>query len=135
MSQENVELVRGMFERIGSHGENPAALYEVLDDEVIWDGTALDLPGFGVGRGHQGVREWWDRWLDTWEQWEYRPERFVDAGDRVVVVVRQRVRGKGSGVQVDQGHAQVWTIRDGRAIRIDLHPTTQLALEAVGLSA
>ena len=134
MSQENVELVRRMFERIGPHGERPTAFYELLDVDVVWDTSGLDLPGLGVVRGHEEVREWWRRWLGPWERWELRPERFIDAGDRVLVVVRQRVRGKGSGVEVDQAHAQVWTLRDGTAVRVDLYSDVAPALEAVGLS-
>jgi ketosteroid isomerase-like protein len=134
MSRENMELVRRMFDQIGTHSENAEALYELLDRDVVWDTSALELPGMGVHRGHAGVREFWRRWLGTWEQWEFWPEKFIDAGDHVVVVVRQRGRGKASGVQVEQRHAQVWTLRDGRIIRHTLYRDVDVALRALGRS-
>ena len=61
-------------------------------------------------------------------------EEIVDAGDRVVVMVHHSGRGRTSGIEVDQRYAMVWTVRDGRVMRMDLYPTRAEALEAVGLA-
>jgi ketosteroid isomerase-like protein len=57
-----------------------------------------------------------------------------DGGDRVVVSVRHRGRGKISGVETDQAFAMLWTLRDGRAVRMEAYPTHAEALDATGLS-
>jgi ketosteroid isomerase-like protein len=57
----------------------------------------------------------------------------VDAGDRVIVMVHHSGRGRISGAEVDQRLAMVWTLRGGRAVRMDMYPTREDAVEAVGL--
>jgi hypothetical protein len=66
---------------------------------------ALTAPDIVVGttveayRGAEALLEW------------------MDAGD-VLVSMRQRGRGKASGAEVDHRFTHVWTLRDGRAIRL-----------------
>jgi ketosteroid isomerase-like protein len=60
-------------------------------------------------------------------------ERFIDAGDRVVVIATMRGRGGASGVAVERRHGSVWTIRDGKAVRFQWFHEPDNALEAVGL--
>jgi ketosteroid isomerase-like protein len=133
MPRDNVELLRRTLERVGPHSENPEALYELLDEDVVWDASPFGIPDMGVYRGHAGVREFWRRWLGPWEEWEFSPEEFIDAGDSVVVVMRQRARGKGSGAEVEQRHAQVWTFRDGKVVRHAQYPDRETALRAAGV--
>jgi ketosteroid isomerase-like protein len=42
-------------------------------------------------------------------------------------------RAKTSGVRLERRHAEVWTIRDGRVVRIEPFDRKSDALEAVGL--
>jgi ketosteroid isomerase-like protein len=67
--------------------------------------------------GHDGVRAFWRQWLQAWESLEFKtvPE---DLGDRVVVDVRQRNRGRASGVEVVFHYFQVFTIRDGKVTAV-----------------
>src|SRR5579859_4111697 len=68
---------------------------------------------------------------------DYRPEveRFIDAGDKVVTLAVERGRGRGSGAEVRSVRtAHVWTLRDGKAIRLDLYNDRSEALKAVGLA-
>ncbi len=52
MSQRNLELVRRV---LGEAQHNPAAMWEVLDDEVIWEPPekAEDRPRWGADLGHE----------------------------------------------------------------------------------
>ena len=56
-----------------------------------------------------------------------------EAGDAVVAVVRLTARGKTTGIPVEQLIAQVWTIRDGRALRAQTFPHLSEALAAAGI--
>ena len=59
------------------------------------------------------------------------PERFVDAGQDVVVIAT--VRGTSlSGVTAQWRQGYVWTIRAGKAIRFRWFNHPNEALEAVG---
>jgi ketosteroid isomerase-like protein len=57
----------------------------------------------------------------------------VHGGDRVVVTLHFKGRGKGSGVEVDARSHQVHTLRDGKLIRLDEYLDRDEALEAAGL--
>jgi len=72
-------------------------------------------------------------WLDTWDDWEFEVEELLDAGERVVAIVRQRGRSKATGVSVEMHFAQVWTLRDGKQIRMEMYSNPEEALEAAGL--
>ena len=127
MSQENVELVRRGI-------QSAEGFWALLDDYVVWDMRdfqVMDLDGVYVGRDAvvEASRHYWGTWVD----YRVDAEELIDAGSRVVVVVRERGRGKGSGIPFEQRFAQVMTIGRGRIIRWELFPDKAHALEAVGL--
>jgi ketosteroid isomerase-like protein len=130
MSRENVEIARRCCEAF-DRGDYEVALSAFAPD-IEYDMT--HFPDGGIYRGHDGVREAFRIWLGTWE--DYRQERDdpVDAGDEVIVPVREYGRGKGSGIALERVTFGVWTMRDGKAVRIRFYPTMAEALEAVGPS-
>jgi ketosteroid isomerase-like protein len=68
----------------------------------------------------------------VWEGFRIEPERFVDAGDRVVVIEVRRGRGSGSGVEVEQRSGVIWTLREGKVVGMETDLDPQEALEAAG---
>jgi ketosteroid isomerase-like protein len=61
-------------------------------------------------------------------------EELIDAGEAVVSVVTTRGRGRSSGAEVTSpSYAAVWTIREGRILRVVWLPSRAEALELVGL--
>jgi ketosteroid isomerase-like protein len=80
------------------------------------------------------VRRFWRQWLGSWERMEFEQEAYFDAGDKVVVFQRMHARGKASGAEARFGdYAQVWTLRDGRVIRMTFYADRDEALRAAGL--
>jgi ketosteroid isomerase-like protein len=128
MSQENVETIQRMY---GRAQHDPAALMAILDDEVEFDVTYPEGQTF---RGPEGVAEYFRRWVGAFEDWGYEVGEVIDAGDSVVACIRQWGRGRSSGVAVDHRFWQVWTMRNGKAIRVTHHAEKAEALVAVGLS-
>jgi len=63
-------------------------------------------------------------------------EELADAGDRVVALVRYSGRGRESGIKISGANAdaQVWSVRNHQAIRVERYGGTAEAREAVGLS-
>ena len=51
-----------------------------------------------------------------------------------MAIVSQRGRAKTTGMPVDMRFAQVWTFREGQAIRMEMYASVDEALEAAGLS-
>ena len=65
-------------------------------------------------------------------QFEYQ---LVDAGDSVVALVDQWMRGRSTGIEMPLGkYAQIYTFRDGLVVHWKLYMSQSQALEAVGLS-
>ncbi len=131
MSEENVELVRQMYDQAL---ETPDALYEMLDDEIEWETGGLAYPNLPTGRGREVVRKFFREWVGAFEDWGFEVEELIEAGDSVVACIHQWGRGRSSGVSVDQRFWQVWTMRDRKAIRATHHMDRAAALAAAGLS-
>ena len=85
-------------------------------------------------QGHDAVRASLARWKGEWDDYRLMPEEFVERGDRVVVTVRLGGRGRGSGVEIDARFYDVYTLRDGKIVRMDQFTERSEALEAVARS-
>jgi ketosteroid isomerase-like protein len=130
MSQENVELVQRMWEAfLANDFETALSSY---DPDVEWDGT--NLPDGQVGRGLDAITDHVARWSDMWESWNVEVERVIDAGgDNVVVFIRETGRSS-AGLDMDERHAELYQVRDGRIVRRQGFSDPNRALEAAGLS-
>ena len=138
MSEENVEIVRELLEAF-RHRDHDRE-FQLLAENVVVDprrfaDTPLAVPGWSdVFCGHRGVREFWRMWLDAWEEIEFETPEFVDAGGRVLVAFKQRNKGKGSGIWIDQPlYWGVYSVKDGQVVRLDWFSDRAEALEAAGL--
>jgi ketosteroid isomerase-like protein len=70
---------------------------------------------------------------DAYEDVEVVPQRYVDAGDDVVVIAKLLVGTRGLHTETTQGY--VWTVRDGQAVRFRWFNDPAQALAAVGQDA
>jgi hypothetical protein len=61
------------------------------------------------------------------------PQRFREVGDRVVAIVDRQLRGRGSGIYVEDQVGIVYELRDGVATRISGHRDVVEALAEVEL--
>jgi ketosteroid isomerase-like protein len=69
-----------------------------------------------------------------WDDWRLEPERFIDAGsDKVVIVYREFGRSE-SGLHMDERHAELYALRDGKVVYRKGGLDPREALEAAGLS-
>jgi ketosteroid isomerase-like protein len=133
MSQQNVEIVRRVAERLS--GRDWDGVSELVDPDVELRGTVGGLEEAYVSRGVDPIRQRLEAEdNEVWDEHRIEPVRFIDAGDRVVVIQREYQRGRGSGVEVEIDTASVVDVRDGRIIRIQPYMNPAAALEAVGLS-
>jgi ketosteroid isomerase-like protein len=95
--------------------------------------SMLDIGGRSYV-GHAGIREYLDDVASAWAEWAVDVERVAESADgRVAIVMTMRARGKGSGIEVDERTAHVWTLRDGLLLRNEHHREPDDALLALGL--
>jgi hypothetical protein len=131
MSRENVEVIRSIYETFAVRG--PEAAGEYLDANIEWL-PPHDAPTAGIYRGVEQAGAEFADWIAQFQDWTWEPSEFIAApGERVVVVGRQRGRGRVSGVSVEVPEAHAWTVRDGKATRLEMFRSAEEALDAVGL--
>ena len=142
MSRENVEIWRTNLDAMLAQlrgGADPEAtistLAEIWDPQVEVDATdanALDLNG--VYRGSDEARRFWQEWLFAWETLSFEYE-LVDAGERVVMLLDMRMRGRSTGIDVPFGKfAWLGTFRSGLLVHAKLYMSQSAALKAAALS-
>lgn len=127
MSQENVEIIRRGMEYFKRTGE---WLWEVIDPAIeIYD---HDVPDGDVFRGHAGWLKWETTFDSAWEHVSIEPEEYIDAGgDKAVLLLRLAAQGRG-GISLERQDGIVYTLRDGKIVRMDYYGNRAEALEAVG---
>jgi ketosteroid isomerase-like protein len=132
MSSENVETVKRIFEAAARR--DAAGVLAAYDEDVEVDFSRAPqaaMIGRRIYRGHEGLRRWFREWHDAWADVHDEVEEVIDAGEHVISVVNQHARGRASGVDVEQKHvAGMWTLRDGKVIRVVWFPDRAHAIEA-----
>jgi ketosteroid isomerase-like protein len=134
MSQENVEVVRALFEAVAARDSE--AVLAKYDPAVELDfsrspfGNVLNKR---VYRGHEGLRSFIRERYESWEEVGDQCEELIEAADKVVSVVTSRGRGRESGVAVEQTHYGLWSIDAGKVTSARWFGTLDEALEAAGL--
>lgn len=111
MSEENVEVVR-RFYAAWSRNEAPGPT-ELMDPEIEYVNPAGAVEP-GTRRGRAAFTRAVEQVFEGWETWQMEPQQFSPVGDQVVVVVRYRARGRGSGLEVAGLESALWTLRDGK---------------------
>ncbi len=142
MSQENVEIVRAIWEPFKG----------VDATEIDWEGKAIremivgkfspevelrwaaTNPETRVYQGRDGVIQALREWVEPFSEYRTEPLDYIDAGDRVVVPMRQWGIGATSGVPVEIEVTTVVEFQGHQITRLDEYDTLKEALTAVGLS-
>jgi ketosteroid isomerase-like protein len=131
MSEKNVETVRRVYEGVSARLEVPR---ELFDPDYEFDNTELwpDIAGvLGFEAAQEVMRQYWE----TFEAYHVEIEEVIYADEGLVVdVVRDGGRMRGTDAEVWNRFFHVWTLRDGRIVRLSVHTDRNRSLEAAGLS-
>ncbi len=129
MPQENVEIVQAIYEASNRRDWDAAFRHQRPDVEL----TTPPGPNAGTYRGREEVQGFWEDMLMAFEAASAEPEELFESGDQVAAVVRVRARPKGSSAEIEIRNGHLWTLRDGRAVSMQMFPKPQEAVEAAGL--
>jgi ketosteroid isomerase-like protein len=128
MSQENVEIVRALFDA-WAIGDFTAGA-EALDQNVVFV-VSPDFPAFGVFLGLDGIRSYMRDFLAQWERWTVEAKQIEPVGDTVLVRVVQHGKGRTSGIEGAAPHFMLFTFRANKIVRME---TVMHEHEARGLA-
>jgi ketosteroid isomerase-like protein len=131
VSEKNVETIRRVYERVNTRKETPR---ELFDPDYEFDNTELwpDIDGvLDFDAAQRAMREYWE----TFDGYRVEIEEVLHADEgRVVLAVRDGGRVRGTDAEVWNRFFHVWTLRDGRIVRLSVHTERARSLEAAGLS-
>lgn len=113
---------------------------EPTDPELLAPGFELHqassiIDTAGVFRGPGALRDSLAELQESFDDLSFVPERVIEtpAGE-VVVLIHVRGRGRGSGLEIDNRVAWVFTFRDGQAVRMTVYEEQAEALSDLGLT-
>jgi ketosteroid isomerase-like protein len=125
---ENIEVVRTMYAALARRDR--ATFLEHLDPAVrVYDRPVH--PEASVYEGPEGFLRFAETDWEAFDEVTYEPQDFVASGPYVIVPIKQRGRGKGSTVGVEESIVNVWKLRGGKCIELRNFSTLGEALEAV----
>jgi ketosteroid isomerase-like protein len=138
MSTQNVAVIRGMIEAFNESGDRNA-LYSRCDPDVVFEIASQEgreSPDFRVYHGLDEARGALEELMRPFGAVRAEVSEYIDAGgDRVVAVMELLMRPKDSAAEVSTNQfAYLYTLRDGKIVRIQDFPEPADALEAAGLT-
>jgi ketosteroid isomerase-like protein len=127
MSSQNVEVVRAMYAAL-ARGDR-ATLVSHLDRSMrVYDRPVH--PEASIYEGAEGFLRFAETDWDAFDEVIYEPQDFAERGPYVVVPIKQRGRGKGSSLGVEEDIVNVWKLRAGKCVELRNYSTLAEALEA-----
>ena len=127
---DNVRTLARMYEAWDA--EDVPRILELLDPEFEWVN-----PGYavhpGIRRGHQGMEQVMENLRDSFESQTRVLGEVEDlGGGRVLWHTVFCARGRDSGAQIEVDEQHLWTLRDGRILRIQWFHDAAEARRAAG---
>jgi len=131
VSGENVGILKGIYAG-WERGDFTIGEAAFADDVSMF--IDPEIPDTGLYEGLEGIREYTRQFLEPWDSLTIAAESYEDAGDTVLVKVRQSGTGRDSRVPVTLDYFHVWRFRDGAVIRLESILREQAAREAAGVA-
>jgi ketosteroid isomerase-like protein len=131
VSGENVQTLERIYEG-WARGDFTVGITEFAEDVAML--IDPEIPDTGLYEGVDGIREYTRQFLEPWESLTIAAEAYREAGDVVLVKVKQSGVGRDSGVPTTLDYFHIWRFRDGKVIRLESILREQTALESAGLA-
>jgi ketosteroid isomerase-like protein len=135
MSEENMKIVRRIYEE-DLIDRDPKRLVEHFGSPEI---EYVDPPGdvdSGTRHGRKDVMLAMRRARQLFRTFQHELHGLFDAGDTVIAAVSLHATARqGSKLEdIDKEVAHIWTLRDGKIVRLENGRDLKDALEAAGIS-
>jgi ketosteroid isomerase-like protein len=125
---DTVEQLRDSYEALNRRDID--GTMAVLDENATWVEHS-ELPEAGSYRGRDTIRKFLEQYLDSWDAFEQQIEEVHGQEDCVLLFIRLTASGRGSGIDVESRYAHMWSMREGRGVRVDAYYDRESALAAL----
>ena len=130
MSEENVELVRHLYES-GLFDRDPEELLQLATPDIEYVNAPYAVERV-CGAASSPSRTAMRRFAEVWDTSRHELQELYDCGDVVVAAVNWHIRGRGSERELVNKEAHTWTLREGRIARFEWGQDLGAALAAAG---
>jgi ketosteroid isomerase-like protein len=129
MSRADADAVTAVYEK---WARGDFFTPEIFDEhvEVIW---ADEIPGLNKTRGLAALSATVRTWVEAWEHCSIAAESVHEHGDSVLVAYNSKARHRESPTDLEWAGAHVWTMRDGKAVRLKAFSDLQEAAAEAGI--
>ena len=132
MSQENLQIVRGIYEATSRrdipamvNALDPKVELRLADNWIYADRNPLIGPQAAIIEGPLS------RIANEWEGFSIIPETLLDAGDHVVALGVYTGTYKATGKQIRAQFAHIWTLARGKVRKLQQYTDTKQFADAV----
>jgi ketosteroid isomerase-like protein len=127
--KQNDQLIKRVYEGLKINQVEP--LLNSLAADVVWELPKMDgVPFSGIWRGHDGVRQFFDKVFELQDVLEFQPNEYFARGNKVVVLGRFTMRIKSTQTEFSSLWSHVWTIRDDKVFRFYEYVDTAVVSKA-----
>jgi ketosteroid isomerase-like protein len=116
MSERNVDNIRSHYQ---SAARGEIRSLRLLDERI--------------GEEHRGAPDL-SNMPDRVDEPRWRPERFIDLHERVLVRVKLSGRARSTGEETETRQAHLWNVRRGRGVTLAIYHDWESGLEAAGVA-
>jgi ketosteroid isomerase-like protein len=130
--ESDVELVERAFALL--HSDSYERALDLVDERFEMTTTSEVASEPDVYRGHEGIRRWWESFLEVMDYVALDAKSLQAAGQgRVIVEFAIRARGSRSGIETAQPATAIATVSDGKLTGLEFFTSLELAREAAGV--
>jgi uncharacterized protein len=130
MSESDIERLRAGYEALDRGDLGPVR--DMIHPQAEMHDRP-EIPDATTYRGWEGIVLSVQASQETFDDFHFVPERFLENDDKIVVILKMKGTGHASGVPVEERIAHLWTIRDGLAIELRAFTEPADALAEAGL--
>jgi len=132
MADDPLSVVKAAYAAFAA-GDLPTVL-GLIDPEAVWIETDAEaLPVRGTFVGPEAVAQnVFAAVPDHWDSFEIVPEAYFNDGETVIARGRVRATARSTGASMDAAYVHVFTVRNGKIVRLTNHHDTAVWRETLG---
>jgi ketosteroid isomerase-like protein len=121
----SADLVRRAYAALAERDFETMSALAVPDFEMDMTNRVLNPASY---RGEEGLRRFLAEVDELWEFMDMKVERLLERDDEVLALLEVDIKGRGSGLTLQDRIAQRWVVRDGKLVHMRVYADQDEAL-------
>jgi ketosteroid isomerase-like protein len=128
--QKNMQVVQNLYSAFGQG--DMTGILNCLDESIDWHFNARprDVPFGGHWRGHEQMMDFFGIVATTCQVVEFGPQEVISFGEHILALGHERVIVRATGREFETDWAHVFTLQDGKIVKLREYYDTAVMAEA-----